>query len=80
MLKERRPESFSWLNGGLNDMTWLGWLGLAIIIAGILALTGIKPKGTRHVAHTSLMWMARLALLAILIVVGYLVYRARSGG
>jgi hypothetical protein len=80
MLKERRPESFSWADGGLNDMSWLGWLGLAVIITGILAVTGIKPKGTRHVAHTRLMGLARLALLAALIIVGYLAFRARSGG
>ncbi|MGD0274840.1 MAG: hypothetical protein ABSB79_02115 [Syntrophales bacterium] len=60
-------------------MTWLGWLALAVIITSIAAATGIKPTGTRHVAHTSLMWMARLALLAALIIVGYLVFRARSG-
>jgi hypothetical protein len=58
-------------------MSWLGWLGLAVIITVILAVTGIKPTGTRHVAHTSLMWMARLA---ILIIVGYMAFRARSGG
>jgi hypothetical protein len=45
-----------------------------------LAVTGIKPTGTRHVVHTSLMWMARLALLAVLIIVGYMAFRARSGG
>jgi len=61
-------------------MSWLGWLGLAVIITGILAITGIKPKGTRHVAHTSLMWMARLALLVIILIVGYLAFRSRSGG
>ena len=80
MLKERRPESFSWVDAGLNDMSWLGWLGLAVIITGILAVTGIKPTGTRHVAHTRLMGMARLALLAALIIIGYLAFRARSGG
>jgi hypothetical protein len=58
-------------------MSWLGWLGLAVIITVILAVTGIKPTGTRHVAHTSLMWMARLA---ILIIVGYMAFRAQSGG
>ncbi len=61
-------------------MRWLGWLGLAVIITATLAVTGIKPKGTRHVAHTSLMWMARLALLVILISVGYLAFRVRSCG
>jgi hypothetical protein len=65
---------------GVNDMSWLGWLGLAVIITGILAVTGIKPTGTRHVAHTRLMGMARLALLAALIIIGYLAFRARSGG
>ena len=38
-------------------MTWLGWLGLALIITVILAVTGMKPKGTRHEAHTSLMYI-----------------------
>ena len=80
MLEERCPESFSWADAGANDMNRLGWLGLAVIITGILAVTGIKPRGTRHVAHTRLMWMARLALLAVLIIVGYMVFRARSGG
>jgi len=61
-------------------MSWLGWLGLAVIITVILAVTGIKPKGTRHVAHTHLMGMARLLLLAILIIVGYLAFQSRSGG
>ena len=61
-------------------MSWLGWLGLAVIITGIAAVTGIKPKGTRHIAHTSLMGMARLVLFAALIIVGYLAFRTRSGG
>ncbi|MFZ3208567.1 MAG: hypothetical protein WA140_07005 [Geobacteraceae bacterium] len=61
-------------------MNWLEWLGIAVIITGIAAVTGIKPKGTRHVAHTSLMGMARLALLAVLIVLGYLAFRSRAGG
>jgi len=50
-----------------------------VIITVLLAVTGINPKGTRHIAHTSLMWMARLALLAVLVIVGYLAFRARSG-
>lgn len=61
-------------------MSWLGWLGLAVIITVILAVTGIKPKGTRHIAHTSLMGAARLVLLAVLIIAGYLAFRNRFGG
>jgi hypothetical protein len=61
-------------------MTWLAWLGLAVIITAFAAVTGIKAKGTRPAAHTSLMHMARLALWVILIVVAYLAFRAYSVG
>ena len=61
-------------------MSWLAWLGLAVIITALAAITGIKPKGTRHVAHTRMMGMARLVLLAIVIIFAYLAFRARSGG
>ena len=36
-------------------MTWLTWLGLAVLITAIAALTGIKARGTRPVARTQLM-------------------------
>jgi hypothetical protein len=39
-------------------MSWLAWLVLAVIVTAFAAITGIKPKGTRHVAHTSMMGMA----------------------
>jgi hypothetical protein len=61
-------------------MTWFAWLGLAVLITAIAAITGIKPKGTRHVAHTSLMGVARLVLLAVVLIFLYLAVRARSGG
>jgi heme/copper-type cytochrome/quinol oxidase subunit 4 len=60
-------------------MTWLAWLGLAVLITAIAAVTGIKPKGTRHVAHTSMMGVARFVLLFIVVIFLYLAYRARSG-
>jgi hypothetical protein len=63
-----------------SGMTWLVWLGIAVVITAIAAVTGIKPEGTRHVARTRLMGVARLALLAALIIVGYIAYRARFGG
>ena len=61
-------------------MTWLGWLALVVLITGVAAVTGLKPKGTRHVARTRLMGGARYALLAIVLIVAYLVYNARNGG
>jgi hypothetical protein len=62
------------------DMNWFEWLGLAVLITAVAAITGIKPKGTRHVAHTRLMGVARLVLLAIVLLFAYLAFRARSGG
>ena len=53
---------------------------LAAIVTGFAAVTGIKAKGTRHVAHTSLMGMARIALGVIIVVLVYLAYRTYTGG
>jgi hypothetical protein len=61
-------------------VTWLGWLGLAVIITAIAAVTGIKPKGTAHVARTRLMGVARFVLLLIVIIFAYLAFRTQSGG
>ena len=61
-------------------MSWLGWLGLAVLISAVAAITGIKPKGTRHVARTRLMGVARLVLLAVVIIIAYLAFRTRAGG
>ena len=58
-------------------MTWLGWLAIAVIIVGIAAVTGIKPKDTRHVAGTRMMGVARVALFIIVLIVAYLAFNAR---
>jgi hypothetical protein len=60
-------------------MNWLFWLSVAVIIAGIAAVTGIKPRGTRHVARTQMMGAARIALLVIIAIFAYIAYRARTG-
>ena len=60
-------------------MSWFAWLALAVLIAAAAAVTGIKPKGTRHVAGTRMMGVARLFLLIIVIIFAYLAFRARSG-
>ena len=45
-------------------MSWLAYFALAVVITGFAAVTGIKARKTRHVAHTQMMGMARLALWA----------------
>ena len=60
-------------------MTWIVWLGLAVVITATAAVTGIKPKGTQHLARTRMMGMARLALVILAILFAYLAFRARSG-
>ncbi|MEX1128020.1 MAG: hypothetical protein WD227_05285 [Vicinamibacterales bacterium] len=60
-------------------MTWLSWLILVAIVTAAAAVTGIKAKGTRHVANTKMMGAARAVLVIMAIIVAYAVYRARSG-
>ena len=61
-------------------MTWLTWLVLAVVVTAVAALTGVKPKGTRHVARTRLMGVARVVLVVVAIILAYLVFRAGAGG
>jgi putative Mn2+ efflux pump MntP len=60
-------------------MTWFAWLGLAVVITALAAVTGLAPKGTRPVSRTRLMGMARLALAAFAVVFAYLAFRAYFG-
>lgn len=59
-------------------MTWLTWLALAVIITALAAVTGIKPKDTRHVAGTHLMSVARAVLAILILICLYLAFRARA--
>jgi hypothetical protein len=61
-------------------VSWLAWLGVAVLITAFAAVTGIKPKGTRHVAHTQLMGVARFVLLAVVLILAYFAFRTRLGG
>jgi hypothetical protein len=60
-------------------MNWVIWLSLAVVIAAVAAVTGIKPKGTRPVAHTRMMGVGRIALFVVVAIFAYLAYRARGG-
>jgi len=57
-------------------MTWYTWLIAAALLTALAAVTGIKPRGTRHVAHTSLMGAARIVLVFIVLVCLWLAFRA----
>ena len=62
-------------------MTWVFWLTVALIVAALAAVFGIKPSGTRPVARTSLMTVARsvLVLFLVIVVALYLVRRFGPG-
>jgi hypothetical protein len=53
---------------------------LAVVIAAVAAVTGVQPRGTRPVARTHLMGVARLVLIALVILFVYFAFRARVGG
>ena len=61
-------------------MSWLFSLALVVILAAVVAVTGMQPKGTRPVAHTRMMGVGRLILVALIIIVAYAVFRSRAGG
>lgn len=56
-------------------MSWIFWLGLAVAIGATAALTGLKPKGTRPVARTRLMGVARFVLVVLVLFLLYLAWR-----
>jgi len=58
-------------------MSWLTVLWIVAFIAAIAAVTGVKPAGTRHVAHTGLMSVARVMLGLAAMVVAYFAYTHR---
>jgi hypothetical protein len=60
-------------------MNWLAWLGLAVIVGVVAAVTGLKPKGTRHVAGTRMMGIGRFLLLIMIAIFLYLAWRAHGG-
>jgi hypothetical protein len=60
-------------------MSWVAWLALAVLVTAAAAVTGIKPRGTRHVAGTHMMGVARFVLVVIVVILAYLAFRARSG-
>lgn len=60
-------------------MNWIIWLSLAVVVTAVAAVTGMKAKGTRPVAHTRMMGVARIVLALVVVLFAYMAYRARSG-
>ena len=60
-------------------MNWIVWLSLAVVVTAIAAVTGIKPRGTRPVAHSRLMGAGRVVLIVMIVIFALLAFRARSG-
>ncbi len=56
----------------MNSMLWMG---LALPVAAVAALTGLKAKGTRPVAGTRLMGVGRFVLLLLALLFLYLAFR-----
>lgn len=56
-------------------MSWIVILWIAAAIAALIALTGIKPKGTRHVAHTHLINAARVCFVIILLILAFAAFK-----
>jgi hypothetical protein len=61
-------------------MNWLAWVGIAVVVTAAAAVTGAQPTGARPAARTRLMGTGRLALLAFVIICGYLAFRGHAGG
>lgn len=60
-------------------MTWLTWLVLAVLVTAAAAITGAKPRGTRHVSGTRMMGVARSVLVIVVLIFLYMAFRARAG-
>lgn len=52
-------------------MASFGWVIIVLIVVAFAALTGIKPRGTRPVARTTLMVVARVVLLVLGLLIAY---------
>jgi hypothetical protein len=55
-------------------MNWFALLGIVVVIVAVAALTGIKPKGTRSIAHSRLMTVGWIILLVIGIIIAWVVF------
>ena len=55
---------------------WILWIGMAVLVTAVAAITGLKSKGTRPVANTRLMGVGRFILLLLIAIFAYMAFRA----
>jgi F0F1-type ATP synthase membrane subunit a len=60
-------------------MNWIAWLSLAVIVCAVAAVTGFKPRGTRHVAHSRMMGAGRVCLVILVVIFAVMAFRAHGG-
>jgi uncharacterized membrane protein len=60
-------------------MNRIVWLSLAVVVCAIAAVTGVKPRGTRHVAHSRMMGVGRVFLVILVVIFAVMAYRAHGG-
>ena len=56
-------------------MSWIVMLWIAAAVTALIALTGLKPKGTRHVAHTHLITAARVCFVIIVLILAVMAFK-----
>jgi hypothetical protein len=59
-------------------MSWIFWLGLAVVVGAVAVLTGLKPKGTKPVSNTRLLGVARFILIVMILLFLYLAWRGHA--
>jgi putative Mn2+ efflux pump MntP len=59
-------------------MSWIWILGIAVAVIAVASVLGAQPKGGRPVSRTHLMGVARFVLIIAGLIIGFLIFRARS--
>jgi uncharacterized membrane protein YhaH (DUF805 family) len=59
-------------------VSWIWILGIAVAVIAIVSVLGAQPRGGRPVERTQLMGVARFVLIIVALIIGFLVFRARS--
>jgi uncharacterized membrane protein YozB (DUF420 family) len=59
-------------------MSWIWIVGIAVVVIAVVSVLGAQPKGGRPVDRSQLMGVARFVLIIAGLIIGFLIFRARS--